>query len=330
LPEDVETCVIQGGRYPVWQFARAVDRLRPDLVFTTLRMNATAAAAYFLQRHRPPLIARPANAIALAFAELRSKTFVKHRIAELLSNRLLRVPRMLVAQSTDMAEELARIVGSGQNIRVIGNPISVDDTEAACSAQQASGESQVKGGPSLVAVGRLAHQKGFDLLLPAFARFLLEYPRATLTIFGEGPDRAVLEQQTQALGITHAVAMPGQSDRILADIAAADIFVSSSRYEGFSNALLEAMALGRAIVATNCEGATKDLVIDGQTGILVARIDASALTDGLLRAMTLDRDLIGQNARNHVRRQSSRERIVHVYGDLFRDVLQRSSEPKSS
>lgn len=326
LPEDVEAFVIGGGRYPVWQFARAMDRLQPDLVLTTLRMNAVAAAAYFLQRHRPALIARPASSITLTFSELRTKTFIKHRIAELLIKRLLRVPQMLIAQSTDMQEELARIVGSSLNIAVIGNPVSVAGIETISSREQPFTHTQVGGSPSLIAVGRLAYEKGFDLLLLAFARFLREYPQARLTIFGEGPERAALEQQARLLGITHALSMPGHVEEVIEAIAAADIFVCSSRHDAFSNALLEAMALARPVVATNSHGATKDLVIHGKTGILVTDAEASVLLDGLLCAMTIDRSRLGQDAKNHVLERYGIERIATAYARLFRGMLESGNK----
>lgn len=324
LPEDVEVCVTGGGRYPVWRFARAVDRLRPDLIVTTLRMNVTGVAARPFQRHRPPLIARQANAIAADFVQLRRKSLIKHRLAERVILHLLRYPRALVAQSPDMMTELARHTVPGQEIAVIGNPVSPADMDAACAAQRTRGELQVRGRPSLVAVGRLAPQKGFDLLLPAFARFLRDFPEAVLTIFGEGPERAAYEAQARALDIHRSVLLAGHSDRVLAEVASADIFVSSSRYEGFSNAILEAMALGSAVVATNSEGATRDLVRDGETGILVEVLAADALAQGLMRMMRADRAALGAAARRYAIARFGRDRIVADYAALFRRVLASS------
>jgi len=321
LPQDVEACVIGGGRYPVWRFARAVDRLRPDLVLSTLRMNLTAAAALPLQRHRPPLIIRQANAIGANFSELRRKSGLKYSLAERVVRILLRVPDALVAQSSDMATELARHTVPTQRIAVIGNPVSIEDVAAAraCCAAQAAGAG--RGEPSLVAVGRLATQKGFDMLLPAFAALLPEYPDAVLTILGEGPERAALEAQAERLGIRNKVHMAGQSDSVLAEVAAADLFISSSRYEGFSNALLEAMALGKPVVATNSEGGTRDMVIDGQTGILVDPVTVEALTEGLRRGLRADRAKLGDAGRSHVGSRYSRERILTDYAVLFDAVL---------
>lgn len=324
LPEDVEVCVTGGGRYPVWRFARAVDHLRPDLIVTTLRMNVTAIVGRLFQRHRPPLIARQANAIASDFLQLRQKSLIKHKIAERAILHLLRYPHALVAQSPDMKTELLCYTVPGQEIAVIGNPVSSADIDAECAVQRAQGGLQIRGRPSIVAVGRLTPQKGFDLLLPAFAQFLQSFPEAVLTIFGEGPERATFEAQARSLDIHKSVFLAGHSDRVLAEVASADVFVSSSRYEGFSNAILEAMALSTAVVATKSEGGTADLVKDGETGILVEALSADAIAEGLVRMMQADRAALRAAARRHVIDQFGRDRIVADYVALFRRVLDNS------
>jgi glycosyltransferase involved in cell wall biosynthesis len=290
-------------------------------------MNVTASLAGFFQRWRPPHVARQANAMAADFAQLKKTSLLKHRVAEQVVRRLIRMPDVLVAQSSDMAAELAPFATPRQRIVAIGNPVSLADIDAARAAQAAVGRRRVRGNPSLVAVGRLAPQKGFDLLLPAFARLLATHPDAVLTIFGEGPELPALEALVRELGIGGSVQLAGQSDRILAEVAAADLFVSSSRYEGFSNAILEAMALGRPVVVTDCVGATKDMVEDEKTGILVPPGSAAALEAGLRRALEIDRRAIGEAARRHVGTAFSRDGIAAAYAALFRSVLVHPERP---
>jgi glycosyltransferase involved in cell wall biosynthesis len=321
LPGDVETCAIGGGRYPVWRFARAVDRLRPALVITTLRMNTVAAAARALQRHQPMLIARQANAIDTNFAELRLKSRLKYGLAERITKGLLRVPDALVAQSADMGAERARHAASRQQIAVIGNPVSLDDVAAASVVQQARAAPVRFGDPALIAVGRLVAQKGFDLLLPALANLCRTHPRAGLTILGEGPDRAALEAQAARLGIAQALRLPGYSDAVLAEVAAADLFVSCARYEGFSNAILEAMALGKPVVASCCEGGTRDMVIDGQTGFLADPGNPQALASALQRALSANMGSVGTTGQRHVDKRFGRAKIISEYSQLFQELL---------
>lgn len=317
LPDDVRVVVIDGGRYPALAFARAIDRIAPDLVFTTLRMNVTALAARMIQRRRPPVIARQANAIAADFAILRQTTLVKHRLAQAIIRALMRRADAVVAQSDDMARELRRDLRPSQEIAVIGNPLSLDELRHALAGQKAVATVPDRGGPAVIAVGRLAPQKGFDLLLPAFATFRARFPDANLTILGEGPERAALERQVAELGLSGCVLMPGRSEIALAEIEQADLFVSSSRYEGFSNAMLEAMALGVPVVATDCPGATRDLIVDGETGFLAPTIDADAIGAVMLRAMESDRATIGARGRAHVAKNFEKTAVVRKYQALF-------------
>ncbi len=316
--------VIGGGRYPVRQFARAIDRIRPDLVFTTLRMNPTALAARFLQRHRPPVVIRQANAVAADYARLRRQSLIKHRLAEWGAKRLMRSADRIVAQSTEMAVEISEIVAEKVPVRAIGNPVSIEETRAKEQAQRsAPGFAPPPGAPALISIGRLSYQKGYDLLLPAFAHVREQHPSARLTILGEGEDRTALRAQAEALGIAAFVRFPGESETALAELSAADMFVSSSRYEGFSNAMLEAMALGTPIAATDCPGASRDMVIDGKTGTLAPNVDAEAISNAILRLLSSDREAIAARALDRVANLYDKRRIVRAYEELFEEVVER-------
>jgi glycosyltransferase involved in cell wall biosynthesis len=138
----------------------------------------------------------------------------------------------------------------------------------------------------MVAVGRLNEQKGFDLLLNAFAEIADKIPDWRLMIFGEGPDRATLEHQLSRLNLTDRAFLPGASATPSAWIAACDIFVLSSRYEGFPNVLAEAMGSGVAVVAFDCDFGPADMITDNSDGMLVPPENTSALAAALLRLAT--------------------------------------------
>ena len=133
----------------------------------------------------------------------------------------------------------------------------------------------------IVAMGRLVHQKGFDRLLEAFARIATSRPGWTVTIHGEGVERAMLIQRCEALGLTTRVALPGVTADPAAALAAADLFVLPSRWEGFPTVLGEAMALGRPVVAFDCPSGPADLIRDDVDGILVPRDDIDALASAM-------------------------------------------------
>nr|WP_306672176.1 glycosyltransferase family 4 protein [Geothrix sp. SG10] len=137
----------------------------------------------------------------------------------------------------------------------------------------------------LVAIGRLAHVKGFDLLLRAFAVARKQVPGWTLDIWGEGPERKALEEQAMALGLGGEVRFPGLTDRPFEVLRGADVFVLSSRAEGFPNALVEAMACGTPVISTDFGGAAREIVREGIDGLLVPSEDPAALAGALVGLM---------------------------------------------
>lgn len=139
--------------------------------------------------------------------------------------------------------------------------------------------------PVVLAVGRLTHAKGFDVLLSAWALVSQRFPHWRLRIVGDGEARPALEAQRDALGVVATVAMPGGTADTASEYANASVFCLSSRYEGFGLVLIEAMAYGLPIVSTRCETGPAALLTDGDNGCLVEPEDVVALADGLARVM---------------------------------------------
>lgn len=179
---------------------------------------------------------------------------------------------------------------------VIPNPIY----PAATGAAAAGAEDQTTGAPPyILAIGRLGPEKGFDILIRAFAR-LVHSQKSTLrlVILGEGAERASLEKLSASLGVSESVSLPGYraTGPWLGD---ALMFALSSRYEGFPNALGEAMAAGLPIVATRCRG-PEEMLIDGESGLLVDVGDVAALAAGMSRLVDdpFLRARLGERARS--------------------------------
>lgn len=137
--------------------------------------------------------------------------------------------------------------------------------------------------PLVLGIGRLTREKGFDLLLEAFARSGLIGEGWHLAILGEGSERETLLAQAAALGLADALTLPGHLTDIGPWLAQADIFALPSRYEGFPNALLEAMQTGRACVAFDCPSGPRDLVENERNGLLVGAEDVDGLSTALRR-----------------------------------------------
>jgi GalNAc-alpha-(1->4)-GalNAc-alpha-(1->3)-diNAcBac-PP-undecaprenol alpha-1,4-N-acetyl-D-galactosaminyltransferase len=135
--------------------------------------------------------------------------------------------------------------------------------------------------PSLVAIGRLHPQKGFDLLMKAFARLQSKYPDWQITILGEGPMRSELEALRSQLNLQNRVHLPGLVSNVPEYLYQAELFVMPSRFEGFPMALCEAMAAGRPVLAADCLSGPRDIIEDGVNGVLVQTENIEALAAGL-------------------------------------------------
>jgi GalNAc-alpha-(1->4)-GalNAc-alpha-(1->3)-diNAcBac-PP-undecaprenol alpha-1,4-N-acetyl-D-galactosaminyltransferase len=150
----------------------------------------------------------------------------------------------------------------------------------------------------LVSMGRLNHVKGFDLLIRAFAD-LKEHQRDwTLLIFGEGPARAELESLRSNLGLDNRVMLPGRIRNVHEVLQQADLFVMPSRYEGFPNALCEAMACGLPVICTDCPSGPREIIRHGIDGFLVANENIEALTS------TMDHLMGSEAERNRLARRA--------------------------
>lgn len=173
----------------------------------------------------------------------------------------------------------------------------------------------------LLAVGRLAEQKGFDLLIPAFARIAADFPAWRLVILGDGPDRGALEARIAACGLSDRVLLPGRAGNVGEWYAAADLYVMSSRFEGFPNTLVEAMAYGLPAVSFDCDTGPRDIIRHGTDGLLVPTGDAAGLVAALAELMRDDarRRQFGAGAQE-VRGRFSMERIAGAWESLFQEL----------
>ena len=175
-------------------------------------------------------------------------------------------------------------------------------------------------------IGRLVPQKGFDILIEAFAKVASQVPNLYCLIIGEGDDKEKLSAQIRAAGLETRIRLLGYQDRsnVMSILKSSDIFVMPSRYEGTPIALLEAAALARPILAA-CAGGIPELVTHEQHAHLVPTHDPRALAQGFLK-LALDREYaegLGQNAQRQVRERFNPDNQVNETWAAYQKALAR-------
>lgn len=204
-----------------------------------------------------------------------------------------------------------------ERARIIFNPIA-----DAFFREDVSGEKRRE----IVACGRLTKQKRFDLLIKAFAAVAPEHPEFVLNIYGEGEQRAELQNLIDTHHIER-VFLKGRSETISDDIKDACVYVLCSDFEGMPNALMEAMALGLPVISTDCKGGgARALLEDGVSGLLIPTGDEEALASAM-RAVITDPALaerLGKNAKEKAL-SFRKEIVVGEWEAYLEAVINRKS-----
>lgn len=178
-------------------------------------------------------------------------------------------------------------------------------------------------GRTLVSMGRFGPEKGFDLLIAAFARIAPDFPDWDLVIWGDGVLRVDLEAQRATHGLDDRIQLPGRTTTPHAELRRADLYALSSRREGFPMALAEAMACGLPAVAFDLPSGPRDIIRAGIDGLLVPNGDIPALAEGLASLMRDDnRRLAMAQAAPDVLSRFGVERVMAIWDELVEDLTQ--------
>ena len=180
------------------------------------------------------------------------------------------------------------------------------------------------GVPVMVNVGALVGHKGQKYLVDAMPIVLREVPDAHLIIFGEGDLRAPLEKQIKHLSLGKRVLLPGFREDVMSLMKSADLFVMSSVTEGLGSAVLDAMAMGHAVVGTKA-GGIPEAVVHDETGLLVEPADAKALAAAIVRLLKDDglRKQLGEAGRARVAEHFGVDRLVEGTLEIYRKIASR-------
>jgi glycosyltransferase involved in cell wall biosynthesis len=281
LPACVCVHLLGAGRvrYGALRLLRLIWRLRPRLILSGMaHLNLLVLLLRPLMPRGMKILVRQNGTVATTLQKP-AWTGAIHWLARLLYHSADRV----ICQSDTMAEEVGEFLKAGvEAIAVLPNPIDTDRVRLTLDRSSSVWDGP---GPHLLAVGRLAKEKGFDLLLSAFAAVRQEFPSADLTILGEGPELVQLEHICGDSGFKQWIRFPGHVPDPSEYFRDASLLATASRHEGMPNAVLEAAAAGLPIVATPAAGGLVDL-LQGQEGVWMAReISSGALAESLRSAL---------------------------------------------
>lgn len=268
-------------RYCIPAVVGLIRRLRPDTILSTvIFLNAMLMLARPLLAGRPKILLREASLPSAFLAHGAPNA----RTLKWMYRRLYPRADQIICLCDAAVDDMVKHLGIRRDKLVrIYNPVDVEMVRRLAEAPQSPYSGS---GSHVIAMGRLQHEKAYDVLLKAFSSVLKALPQAKLTILGEGPLEAQLKKQALELGVDQAVTFPGFKKNPWPYVKHADLFVLASRFEGLPNALLEVLALGVPVVATDCPGGVREIQKSAREIVLVPPEDHEALAAGIVAALS--------------------------------------------
>jgi len=317
VPQSVRVVDLKSKRvlYSLPGLVRYLRRERPKALLSA--MDHTNVVALWAKK----LAGVPARAVVsvhstTSIATKRAKN-IRGRIMPLFIRKFYPWADAVVAVSKGVAKDLAEITGlPEERIRVIYNPVITPELFA--KAEEPMDHPWFHPGepPVILGIGRLTEAKDFPTLIRAFALVRKERP-ARLMILGEGEERPKLEALVRKLGLEKDVALPGFVDNPYKYMKRAALFVLSSRWEGFGNVLVEAIACSTPVVSTDCPSGPREILEDGRYGKLVPVSNPQALATAILETFA-----------NPTEKSVLKERVqtfrIHDIAQQYLDLLLQS------
>ncbi len=291
VPEHVTVVSLDAPSVPGYNALGATPGLikylrstQPDALLSALtRANLVAVLATELARTDTRLVLSERNHLSKRAFEGSDR---RMRIVPKLVKALYPRADSIVAVSDGVADDLAETASLPRNhISTIYNPTVTEAVQKKQNDPIDHPWFTESSDPVVLGVGSLTEQKDFETLIRSFA-YLREARRSKLLILGDGVKRAELESLSRTLNIREDIEFAGFVDNPFAYMAAADVFVLSSKWEGLPNVLIEAMACGTPVVSTDCPSGPREILQGGTYGPLVPVGDAEAIAEAIKQVLT--------------------------------------------
>ena len=316
IPEDVEFIDLQCTRvlHALPRIVRLVHKRRPNLVLSTLgHLNLALAIIRPVLPSWVRFIGRESIIVSLLSISYKVPIWWNWAYRKFYPSL-----DKIICQSNDMRQDLISTYGIHKSkIVVINNPVDVEYINTMSIEGLPFGlfdfESSNEDAVHLVAAGRLSHQKGFDILVKALA--ICKDGNFFLTILGEGEAHEELRELSVQYGVSNRIHFAGFQSNPFSIIARADAFILSSRFEGFPNVILEALACGTPVISTPAVGGVKE-ILNGVEGCFIAEDFSPHALASLIKKITP-----GYRVPIEVLKPYRASFIVSQYEDLLCDVI---------
>ncbi len=296
-----------------WKLSKIIRQWKPAIVHA----------------HDPHAVSMASLALSFSAPEPRPKTIASRRVdfhlqSHAFSQWKYRQVDGFIAASNAIKDILIQDGIASGRIEVVHDGIDVEKIQNRPVIDMHGEYWLPHGVPVIVNVGALVAHKGQKYLIDAMPLVLREVPEAHLIIFGDGDFRAPLEKQIKQLSLTKRVLLPGFREDVLSLMKSADLFVMSSVTEGLGSAVLDAMAMGHAVVGTRA-GGIPEAVIPGETGLLVEPADSKALAAAIVRLLKDPdrRKQFGEAGRARVAEHFGVDRLVDGTLEAYQRIASR-------
>ena len=296
-----------------WKLSKIIRQWKPQIVHA----------------HDPHAISMASLALSFSAPEPRPKTVASRRVDFHLQSHAFsqwkhRQVDGFIAASNAIKDILIHDGIPAERIEVVHDGIDVEKIQHRPAVDLHAEYWLPHGVPVIVNVGALVGHKGQKYLIDSMPLVLREVPDAHLIIFGEGELRPALEKQIKQLNLSKRVLLPGFREDVMSLMKAADLFVMSSITEGLGSAVLDAMAMGHAVVGTKA-GGIPEAIVDEETGLLVEPADAKALAAAIVRLLkdVERRKQFGDAGRLRVTKHFGVDRLVEGTLEAYRRIASR-------
>lgn len=290
-------------RFALFSVIKLIRKETPDLVFGGWGEVSAFLSPLILFFKKTKFIARETNVVSEHVKRKEIKFFYR------FYNNFHRI----IAQSDDMKNDLIRNLKiRPEKIVKINNPVDIQQIHEKMKTDENLFSSEFK---NVVAIGNLTHRKGFDNLLNVFEK--LKSEKIKLHIIGDGRDKDLLFSQKEKLDLRN-VEFLGIQENPFPYLHQADLFVLSSRYEGFPNVLLEAGACGTYSLANDCPGGINEIIQSGINGEIFPLSDVDGFANAIKELVQTEFDSV--KIESSISSRFSKEAIVEKYNQIFSEL----------